>query len=77
MIGPRRWVLPAMLLLALRFYQRWIGPAFPPACRFAPTCSAYAVEAIQRYGSLRGLWLTLRRLMKCHPYHAGGFDPVP
>ncbi len=61
----------------IRFYQRWIGPGFPSACRFAPSCSAYAVEAIERHGSVRGLWLTVCRLAKCHPYHPGGFDPVP
>ncbi len=61
----------------IRFYQRWIGSGFPSACRFAPSCSAYAVEAIERHGSVRGLWLTVCRLAKCHPYHPGGFDPVP
>ena len=58
-------------------YQRWIGPAFPPACRFSPTCSVYALEALERHGVLRGVWLTVRRLLRCHPYHTGGFDPVP
>jgi hypothetical protein len=58
-------------------YQRWIGPAFPPACRFSPTCSIYALEALERHGVLRGVWLTVRRLLRCHPYHPGGFDPVP
>ncbi len=61
----------------IRFYQQWIGPGFPAACRFAPSCSSYALEAIERHGSLRGLWLAAWRLAKCHPYHPGGFDPVP
>jgi putative membrane protein insertion efficiency factor len=70
-------IVQGTLTVVIRVYQAWIGPAFPPACRFAPTCSAYALEAIQRHGSLRGLWLALRRLLKCHPYHPGGLDPVP
>ncbi|MEI8188209.1 MAG: membrane protein insertion efficiency factor YidD [candidate division NC10 bacterium] len=61
----------------IRGYQRWIAPAFPPACRFTPSCSAYALEAVERYGLCRGLWLSVRRLLRCHPYHPGGFDPVP
>ena len=71
-----QWLQKAALLL-LRGYQRWISPAFPPACRFAPTCSQYAMEAIDRYGLLRGAWLTVRRVLRCHPYHPGGLDPVP
>ncbi|MCX5736047.1 MAG: membrane protein insertion efficiency factor YidD [candidate division NC10 bacterium] len=63
--------------LMIRGYQRWIAPAFPPACRFTPSCSAYALEAVERYGLCRGLWLSVRRLLRCHPYHPGGFDPVP
>jgi uncharacterized protein len=65
------------LLGAVRFYQRAISPALPPRCRFAPTCSAYAVEAIEVHGVARGSWLALRRLLKCAPWHPGGFDPVP
>jgi putative membrane protein insertion efficiency factor len=66
-----------MLITALRFYRRWISPAFPPTCRFHPTCSAYAVEALVVHGVLRGCWLTLRRLLRCGPWHPGGLDPVP
>lgn len=66
-----------LLTTVIRFYQRWVAPGFPPSCRFAPSCSFYAVEAIQRHGTLRGVWLTVRRLVKCHPYHPGGLDPVP
>jgi uncharacterized protein len=65
------------LVAALRAYQAFISPALPPACRFTPTCSQYALEAIERYGALRGSWLALRRLTRCHPFHPGGFDAVP
>jgi len=61
----------------LRFYQHWISPLKPPMCRFAPTCSQYAVEAIELHGILRGSWLALRRILRCHPFCRGGFDPVP
>ena len=65
------------LLSAVRFYQRAISPAFPPRCRFYPSCSAYAVEAIELHGAGRGGWLALRRLAKCAPWHPGGVDLVP
>jgi putative membrane protein insertion efficiency factor len=61
----------------LRGYQRWISPALPPTCRFYPTCSAYAIEALQVHGLLGGSWLTVRRLARCAPWHPGGVDPVP
>jgi uncharacterized protein len=64
-------------LWALRTYKRWVSPLLPPACRFRPTCSEYAFAAIARYGLLRGGWLGLRRLLRCHPFHRGGDDPVP
>jgi putative membrane protein insertion efficiency factor len=60
-----------------RLYQRAISPLLPPACRFVPTCSAYAFEAIERHGVWLGSWLAVRRLARCHPFCAGGFDPVP
>ncbi|MDR0381370.1 MAG: membrane protein insertion efficiency factor YidD [Oscillospiraceae bacterium] len=66
-----------VLLALIRFYRRSISPLRPPACRFVPTCSEYALEAVTRYGAARGAWLALRRLLKCHPFHAGGYDPVP
>jgi putative membrane protein insertion efficiency factor len=65
------------LLSALRFYQRAISPTRPPRCRFVPTCSAYAVEAVELHGAVRGTWLALRRLLKCAPWHPGGVDLVP
>jgi putative membrane protein insertion efficiency factor len=65
------------LLAAVRFYQRAISPVFPPRCRFEPSCSAYAAEAIEVHGAGRGSWLALRRLAKCAPWHPGGIDLVP
>jgi uncharacterized protein len=65
------------LLAAIRFYSRAISPALPPRCRFYPTCSAYAAEAVQRHGAARGTWLAVRRLLKCCPWHPGGVDLVP
>ncbi len=67
----------AALLAAVRFYQRAISPAFPPRCRFVPSCSAYAAEAVEVHGAARGTWLALRRLAKCAPWHPGGVDLVP
>lgn len=61
----------------LRFYQRWISAMFPPRCRFVPTCSSYTIEAIEEHGPVRGVYLGAARLLRCHPFHAGGYDPVP
>ena len=67
-----------LLLRAIRFYQRHISPAFPPRCRFVPTCSQYALEAIEKYGPWKGGYLAFRRLLRCHPFnHDDPFDPVP
>ncbi len=68
--------LARLLIGIIRLYQRF-SRLTPPTCRFQPTCSHYTLEAIQRYGALRGLWLGLRRILKCHPFHPGGYDPVP
>jgi putative membrane protein insertion efficiency factor len=71
-------ILPQRLLaLLIRGYQRLLSPLLPPSCRFHPSCSQYALEAIHRHGALKGSWLAVRRLARCHPFNAGGFDPVP
>jgi uncharacterized protein len=64
-------------LLPLRFYKRFISPLLPPMCRFEPTCSVYTMQAVEKYGALRGMWLGARRLARCHPFNPGGWDPVP
>ena len=66
-----------ILLLLIRFYQKALSPLKPPTCRFYPTCSAYGLEAIQRFGALKGSYLTIKRILKCHPLHPGGDDLVP
>jgi putative membrane protein insertion efficiency factor len=65
------------LLAIIRLYQWFISPFFPKSCRFEPTCSHYAFTAIDRFGFFKGSWLAMKRILKCHPYHSGGFDPVP
>jgi putative membrane protein insertion efficiency factor len=64
-------------VFAVGVYRRWISPLLPPSCRFHPSCSAYAAEALTVHGALRGSWLALRRLLRCGPWHPGGYDPVP
>ncbi|AXL21279.1 membrane protein insertion efficiency factor YidD [Megasphaera sp. ASD88] len=64
-------------IILIRFYQLCISPLKPPCCRFYPTCSAYAIEALQKYGAVKGSYLAVRRILKCHPFHKGGYDPVP
>ncbi len=66
-----------MFLGLIRAYQILISPLFPQACRFTPSCSSYAYDAIEKYGLPRGIYLGLRRILRCHPFHAGGYDPVP
>ena len=66
-----------LVLSAIRFYQKFISPMFPPSCRFTPTCSHYTYEAISKYGVIRGGWLGIKRISRCHPFHPGGYDPVP
>ncbi len=67
----------AIFLTLIRFYRVGVSPLTPPSCRFTPTCSAYAEEAIQKYGAAKGGWLALRRLLRCHPFGGKGYDPVP
>jgi len=66
-----------ILLALIRFYQRAISPMFPPSCRFTPTCSHYTYEAIEKYGVIKGGWLGVKRISRCHPFNPGGYDPVP
>jgi putative membrane protein insertion efficiency factor len=70
-------MIKQLLLTLVRGYQRFISPLTPPRCRFYPTCSQYAVEALEQHGALKGSWLSLKRVLKCHPLHPGGIDLVP
>ena len=65
------------LIYLIRIYQNMISPHFPPACRYTPSCSAYAVEAIQKHGAIKGSWLAVKRISRCHPWGGSGYDPVP
>ncbi|HCU73911.1 MAG: membrane protein insertion efficiency factor YidD [Chloroflexi bacterium] len=69
--------MKVLTLFVIRMYQKWVSPLTGSNCRFHPTCSSYAYGAIDRYGFARGVALTMRRIVRCHPWHAGGFDPVP
>lgn len=70
-------MLGRLLALPIRLYRRFLSPLKPPMCRFAPTCSQYAIEALELHGPLRGSWLALKRIARCHPFCRGGHDPVP
>lgn len=72
-----KFALALPLLVVVKFYQYCISPFTPPSCRYVPTCSQYAVEALRKYGPLKGSWLTLKRLSRCHPWGGSGYDPVP
>ena len=72
----RRWLTRALRGL-VRFYQLAISPMLPPSCRHVPSCSEYAMEALERHGPFRGLWLAVRRVARCHPWGTSGYDPVP
>lgn len=69
---PRR-----VVMLPIRGYQKFISPGLPPSCRFTPSCSQYALEAVSKHGALKGSWLAARRLVRCHPFNPGGYDPIP
>ena len=71
-----RW-LTFLLIAPIRFYRRFISPYTPPSCRYTPTCSQYAIEALRKHGPFKGLWLAVRRILHCHPWGGHGYDPVP
>ena len=70
-------LLAELLILPIQFYRKFISPLTPPSCRYTPTCSEYAVEALRKYGPFKGGWLALRRLLSCHPWGGHGYDPLP
>lgn len=70
-------LLSRILCVLIRMYQKGISPFFPPCCRYYPTCSHYAIESIQKYGPFKGTLLASKRILRCHPFHKGGYDPVP
>ena len=70
-------IFSLLLIIPIKIYQTIISPLLGPSCRFTPTCSHYAVEAIQKYGPFKGSWLSLKRILKCHPWGESGYDPVP
>ena len=65
------------ILFLIRVYRRHLSPLFPPCCRFYPTCSTYAMQAVEKYGALKGGWLAVKRILRCNPFNDGGYDPVP
>ena len=69
--------MQALLMLLIKGYRYLLSPVLPSQCRFEPSCSQYALQAVERHGSLRGSWLGLRRILRCHPWHPGGYDPIP
>ncbi|NQW29122.1 MAG: membrane protein insertion efficiency factor YidD [Ignavibacteria bacterium] len=75
-INAHRFV-PRLFILIIRMYQKVVSPLFPPSCRFSPTCSEYVAQSFEQYGVFKGFWLGVRRIVKCNPFHPGGFDPVP
>ncbi|MCI6364995.1 MAG: membrane protein insertion efficiency factor YidD [Spirochaetia bacterium] len=72
-----KYIVSKFFCLIIRFYQRFISPLHPACCRFTPTCSQYALEAIQKYGPGKGTFLAIKRILRCNPYSKGGYDPVP
>ena len=77
MKGTLRQILIAIPLLLIKFYQKFISPYLPNSCRYTPTCSQYAVEALRKHGLLKGGWLAFRRILRCNPWGGSGYDPVP
>nr|WP_255375264.1 MULTISPECIES: membrane protein insertion efficiency factor YidD [Atopobiaceae] len=70
-------MMRSFLLLLIKGYKKYLSPLFPPSCIYEPTCSQYALEAIEKHGALKGSWLAFRRIIRCNPFHKGGYDPVP
>ncbi len=66
-----------ILILLIKGYRKFISPLMPPSCRFRPTCSEYTLEAVEKFGAVQGSWLGIKRILRCHPFHPGGYDPVP
>ncbi|MCL1467106.1 membrane protein insertion efficiency factor YidD [Argonema galeatum] len=69
--------MKTLLIWLIQGYRMFVSPLFPPSCRYTPTCSQYGMQAIERFGPLRGSWMTILRILRCHPFHPGGYDPVP
>lgn len=69
--------LKKFLIFLIKFYRKYISPLKPPCCRFYPTCSEYAIEALEKYGALKGSYMSIKRILRCHPFNPGGYDPVP
>jgi putative membrane protein insertion efficiency factor len=69
--------MKTLALAAIRFYKRFISPALPSACIYEPTCSVYTYQAVEKYGVIKGTWMGIKRIGRCHPFHKGGYDPVP
>ena len=69
--------MKVLLLLLIRFYRGFLSPLKPPSCRYIPTCSEYAMIAVEKYGAAKGSFLAIKRILRCHPFHKGGYDPVP
>jgi uncharacterized protein len=69
--------MKVLLILLIKGYRLFISPLFPPTCRFQPTCSMYAIQAVEKFGAFRGGYLAIRRILRCHPFHPGGYDPIP
>ena len=76
-LGVLKRIVAFPLILLVRFYQLCLSPLKPPSCRFTPTCSQYAIEALRKHGPIKGLYLTIKRLLRCHPWGGSGYDPVP
>ena len=70
-------MIKKIFLLLVKFYRLFLSPLKPPSCRYIPTCSEYAFIAIEKYGALKGGWMAVKRILRCHPFHKGGYDPVP